>query len=138
MIELDQKPLTDQQKREILSVYDEADSVIQILIDTFGEDDPKVKRAMKVFNDLTGEDPSFDKARVALMYARWCTRYPQRIGADSNRMPQGHCEDCPNKQCVGGFVLDREESEEWRPCHRFMPETHEHWQQETGYLYNRD
>ena len=122
-------------KEAMHAMLDEAEEILARIADAFGPDDFKTRHAEKIFQDLV-VDPTDETVKMAVMYLRWCQNYPARIGRESEPMEGDVCGSCDPSKCEGGFILDDPEEETWRPCHRLMPELHEHWQKETGYLYD--
>jgi hypothetical protein len=126
--------MTDDRDRMFI-MLDEAEKILDLIAQTFGPDDPKTHHATRAFQDLV-VDPTEETIRMALMYVRWCLNYPARIGKNSEPFPEETCGDCSRQACEGGFILDDPEQQTWRPCHKLLPELHENWQKETGYLYD--
>lgn len=123
----------DENRAEIYKMLDEAEEILGRLSDAFGPDDFKHTHALKKFQEFV-IDPTYETVKVGLMYLRWCLQYPNRIGQESDN--KICCGDNGGRRCEGGMILEDEEEETWIPCSRLLPETHDNWQKETGYLYN--
>lgn len=124
-------------KEAMFALLDEGEEILGRISDAFGPEDFKTRRATAVFQDLL-VDPTEETVKLAVMYLRWCINYPTRIGQEPEKPEGSSCGDCKNQtMCENGFILDDPELMTWRPCHKKLPEVHDHWQKETGYLYER-
>ncbi len=120
--------------RKSEGMLDEATAILQRIDDAFGPDDQKARHAREKFQEYV-VDPSEETIMIGLMYLRWCLQNPGRIGVASDKLESVTCGECTGKVCEDGFILDDSSRDLWRPCHRLLPSTHDHWQQETGYSY---
>jgi len=119
-------------------MLDEAEEILARISDAFGPDDFKTLHAKEVFQEFV-VDPTEETVKMAVMYLRWCINYPTRIGQDLVKSEQDSCGDCHKQEvCENGFILDDPEEMTWRPCYKKLPEVHNTWQEETGYLYERN
>ena len=120
-------------KATVYKMLDEADDILQRISDAFGPTDTRYLHAKKQFQDFV-VDPTYETVKVGLMYLRWCLQYPNRIGQKSDN--KICCGDNNGRRCEGGMILEDAEEGTWIPCSRLLPDTHDNWQKETGFLYN--
>lgn len=96
-------------------LLDDAEEKLQLISDTFGDDDPKSIVANETYQKIisSGNAISYQLAKT---YMEWCVAYPGRIDAPDTRKLK-----C---RCLDGWV---EKPNGFQPCPRCLPGAYSQW-----------